>query len=55
MEKICKRCNSKFECEESSSCWCFAEKGLRNDEIQYENCVCKKCLQLQYKERLLGK
>ncbi len=54
MIKKCQKCNSKFECKESPSCWCFQEIGLRNDEIQYDNCACKKCLQLQYRDRLLG-
>ncbi len=54
MIKKCQKCNSEFECKESPSCWCFQEVGLRNDEIKFDNCVCQKCLQLQYKERLTG-
>ena len=54
MIKKCQRCNLEFECKELSSCWCFQETGVGNDEIQFDNCVCKKCLQLQYRERLFG-
>jgi len=54
MIKKCQKCNSEFECEESPSCWCFQEVGLRNDEIKFDNCICQKCLQLQYKEKLTG-
>jgi len=53
MIKNCQSCNLEFECKESIFCWCFQEPGLKNDEIEYDDCVCKKCLRLQYRERLL--
>lgn len=54
MRKKCQKCNLEFECDESATCWCFKEPGIRKEDIQFNNCVCKKCLQEQYKERLLG-
>lgn len=54
MEKSCKKCSKIFECDENNSCWCFESPHINNDRIKYDDCVCKECLQLQYKERILG-
>jgi hypothetical protein len=52
--KNCKRCGASFECEETILCWCFEESKLNEKDIRFDDCVCKKCLLLQYREKLMG-
>jgi len=54
LEKSCARCGNPFECKGEESCWCFKEPLLRKKDIEFDECVCKECLQLQYRKKLLG-
>lgn len=47
MIKTCPRCGKSFECIHSVDCWCA--KITLNDATraklkQYDNCLCKECL-----------
>lgn len=53
MEKICLRCGDEFECTENENCWCMNEPLLVEKQINYDDCVCKKCLLLEYRKKLL--
>ena len=54
LEKTCTKCGKPFECQENDACWCFQEPLLKENEIKYDDCICKKCLLLQYGNRLIG-
>jgi hypothetical protein len=47
------KCGSSFECQENESCWCSNESKLSDKEITYDDCVCKNCLLLQYKQKII--
>lgn len=53
MEKICIKCKSKFDCMENEECWCMNQPTLNEKQIDYDDCICKKCLSLQYRKKLL--
>ena len=52
--KNCAKCGTLFDCKEDESCWCFKEPRLKEKEIRYNNCLCKDCHLLEYRQRLLG-
>lgn len=52
--KNCSKCGNKFECKNEPSCWCFKEPKLKKNEIEMDDCVCKHCMQSQYRQKLLG-
>ncbi len=54
-KKTCKECGNVFECKEESTCWCYSEPRLKETEIKYDDCVCKDCLRIQYREKIVGK
>ncbi|MGI0073222.1 MAG: hypothetical protein ACREA3_05375 [Nitrosotalea sp.] len=47
------RCGNTFECKGIDACWCLEGPLLREKEIKYADCVCRDCLLLQYRSRLL--
>lgn len=53
MKKNCIKCGSSFECQENESCWCSKELKLSGKEITYDDCVCKNCLLLQYRNKII--
>ena len=44
LNKKCPICNSSFECNTPSNCWCMELDKLQNDEIDDCKCLCKNCL-----------
>lgn len=54
MQKNCIRCGKSFDCQKEESCWCFKEFKLKQNEIDFEDCICRDCLLLQYSRRLMG-
>lgn len=44
LNKKCSVCNSSFECNASSDCWCMELDKLQKDEIDDCECLCKNCL-----------
>ena len=54
LQKTCSLCGSKFDCTENETCWCFKETRIIENEIKYDECICKECLSQQYRKKLLG-
>lgn len=51
-KKTCPNCKTIFECEESTYCWCMDILKIHKEELDDQDCLCKKCLQEKYKERI---
>jgi len=47
--KICELCASKFECKETTSCWCFDVPFVKLPDNPNEDCICPKCLEIKAK------
>ena len=41
LQKTCSLCGSKFDCTENETCWCFKETRIIENEIKYDECICK--------------
>lgn len=54
MTKKCPRCNSTFECQHSSNCWCSKYTIPDNVKVylkaNYNDCLCENCLNAIIKE-----
>tara|TARA_Y100000590_G_scaffold74718_1_gene82501 strand:+ start:2037 stop:2204 length:168 start_codon:yes stop_codon:yes gene_type:complete len=53
MIKKCSQCQNEFSCENGFSCWCGDFPKLSKDEIDDKDCLCKNCLLLKYRKRIL--
>tara|TARA_B100001179_G_scaffold33263_1_gene20633 strand:+ start:6 stop:257 length:252 start_codon:yes stop_codon:yes gene_type:complete len=54
LEKKCSVCGNSFVCEEdANTCWCASLPKLSMDQINDDDCMCKKCLLKKYRKKLL--
>ena len=54
MRKKCANCGDSFSCENDISCWCGDFPKLSQNEIDDKDCLCKTCLLIMYRKKILG-
>ena len=54
MNKKCAKCGEGFSCDNDFSCWCVEFPKLSEDEIDEKDCLCKTCLLIRYRKRILN-
>ena len=55
LEKKCSECGSSFICEEDAvACWCASLPKLSKEQINDNDCMCKKCLLKKYRKKLVN-
>ena len=53
MEKNCSNCGSKFSCDNNISCWCISFPKLTEQQIDEKDCICRQCLLIRYRKKIL--
>ena len=53
MNKKCADCGDDFSCDNDISCWCAEFPKLSSDEIDDRDCLCRTCLLMKYRKRIL--
>jgi len=53
MEKNCSECGRKFSCDNNLTCWCAGFPKLSEDQIDENDCMCKECLLLRYRKKII--
>ncbi len=53
MNKKCVECGDIFSCDNGISCWCVEFPKLSKDEIDGRDCLCRTCLLIKYRKRIL--
>ena len=53
MNKKCAECGNVFSCENGISCWCVDFPKLSKDVINDKDCLCRRCLLITYRKKIL--
>jgi len=53
MNKRCAECGDSFSCENDVSCWCIDFPKLSKNEIDDKDCLCRSCLLIKYRKKIL--
>ena len=53
MNKKCAESGNEFSCQNDISCWCADFPKLSMDEIDEKDCLCKTCLLIRYRKKIL--
>ena len=53
MKKKCAECGDDFSCENDITCWCGDFPKLSQSEIDDRDCLCRTCLLIKYRKRIL--
>jgi len=53
MNKKCAECGDSFSCENDFSCWCADFPKLVKDVIDDRDCLCRSCLLMIYRKKIL--
>ena len=53
MKKKCAECGDSFSCENDITCWCGDFPKLSHNEIDDLDCLCRTCLLIKYRKRIL--
>ena len=53
MNKKCAECSDDFSCDNDISCWCADFPKLSKNEIDDKDCLCRRCLLVKYRKKIL--
>ena len=53
MRKNCSECGSEFSCDNNLTCWCLNFPKLTNEQIDENDCICRECLLIRYRKKIL--
>ena len=53
MNKKCHECGNEFSCDNNITCWCADFPKLTKYEIDDKDCLCRNCLLIRYRKRIL--
>ena len=53
MKKKCAECGDSFSCDNDISCWCADFPKLSKNEIDDKDCLCRSCLLIRYRKKIL--
>ena len=53
MQKKCAECGDVFSCDNDITCWCADFPKLSKNEIDDRDCLCKTCVLIKYRKRIL--
>ena len=53
MNKKCAECGNGFSCDNDITCWCVDFPKLSKNEIDDRDCLCRSCLLIKYRKKIL--
>ncbi len=53
MNKKCAECGNGFSCDNDITCWCADFPKLSKNEIDDRDCLCRTCLLVKYRKKIL--
>ena len=53
MNKKCAECGDSFSCDNDIACWCMDFPKLSKNEIDDRDCLCRSCLLIKYRKKIL--
>ena len=54
MKKNCSGCGINFSCDNNITCWCTSFPKLSQEQIDEKDCLCRECLLVKYRIKILG-